>query len=93
MNIRLFNYEEIVYILEHNEVPDYELVYRWFGSIEDYEKDAEGNYCLSFSEECIDFENGDYWLLDYKNDTAEILHNLDNLKENIFELLGDDTNE
>lgn len=82
LNNLLFRYDEIINILKNKYHPLKDYIERWFGTYEDF-KENEG---LFFSEDGIEVEEEDYWLVNVKNDIACTLHDLDRLNRRLYEL-------
>lgn len=85
MNIQIFSYEELVHILKHNKHLDYNLIWNWFGDLEDV--DFEYNKTLYFSENAIEVKKGDFFAIDHKKDMGMVLHGLSNLTNDIYKLV------
>lgn len=79
INNLLFTYDELIEILNNKYHPLHEYIYRWFGSDEDEE-------VLYFSEDGIEVEKGDYWLVNTKNDIAIKFTDLEQLNRMIYKL-------
>lgn len=89
INCLLFTYNEIIEILMHQYHPLKEYLERWFGTYADYIENAG----LFFSENCIEVEKEDYWLVNVKTDYAGCFKNIDMLNRKIYELEKDANNE
>lgn len=89
LNCLLFTYNEIIEILMHQYHPLKEYLERWFGTYTDYIENAG----LFFSEDCIEVEKDDYWLVNVKTDYAICFKNIDMLNRKIYELEKDANNE
>ena len=87
MNIRIFDYDEIINIMKDKQHKDNDYILRWFGDLEEDFKDDEGNYEIFFSEDCIEVYPDNYFLVDEKIGYGTVLENLENLKHKIGELL------
>lgn len=83
LNCLLFTCEEIIEILflQYHPLKDY--LERWFGTYEDFK---ENDNCLYFSEDGIEVEKDDYWLVNIKTDYACTLKDLDRLNRKVYEL-------
>lgn len=90
LNCLLFTYDEIVKILssQYNPLKDY--LERWFG---DYEFIKENDECLYFSEDGIEVEKDDYWLVNIKTDYACSFKDIDRLNRKVYELEKVDDND
>lgn len=84
LNYLLFTYDELIGILKKQYHPLKDYIERWFGTYEDF-KENEG---LFFSEDGIEVENDDYWLVNVKTDYACTLKDLDRLNRKVYELEG-----
>ncbi len=89
LNNLLFSYDEIIEILKSNYHPLKYYLERWFGTYQDFEEN-EGLY---FSEDAIEIEEGNYWLVNIKNDYACILVSREKLNRKIYELEKSDKDE
>ncbi len=85
LNNLLFTYDEIIEILRKQYHPLKEYIERWFGTYQDF-IDNDGLY---FSEDGIEVEKGDYWLVNIKTDYACRLKSKDKLNRKIYELEKD----
>ena len=85
LNYLLFTYDELIGILKKQYHPLKDYIERWFGTYEDF-KENEG---LFFSEDGIEVENDDYWLVNVKTDYACTLKDLDRLNRKVYELEQD----
>lgn len=83
LNCLLFTYDEIIEILSSQYHPLKYYLERWFGGYKDL---LDNDKCLLFSEDGIEVEKGDYWLVNVKNDIACTLHDLNRLDRKIYEL-------
>ncbi len=83
LNCLLFTYDEIIEILSSQYHPLKYYLERWFGGYKDF---LDNDKCLLFSEDGIEVEKGDYWLVNVKNDIACTLHDLNRLDRKIYEL-------
>lgn len=83
LNCLLFTCEEIIEILflQYHPLKDY--LERWFGTYEDFK---ENDNCLYFSEDGIEVEKDDYWLVNVKTDCACTLKDLDRLNRKVYEI-------
>lgn len=82
LNCLLFTYDEIIEILEKQYHPLKDYLERWFGTYEDF-KENEG---LFFSEDGIEIEQGDYWLVNVKKDYACSFNDIERLNRKVYEL-------
>lgn len=82
INSLLFTYDEIIEILQKqgHSLKDY--LESWFGTYEDF----KDNEILCFSENAIEVEEGDYWLVNIKTDLACSFKDIDKLNRKIYEL-------
>ena len=80
LNYLLFNYDELIEILNKEHHPLHDYIYRWFG------EDDENEGVLYFSEDGIEVEKGDYWLVNVKKDIAMKFNNIDKLNRMIYKL-------
>lgn len=88
LNCLLFTYEKIKEILKSQYHPLKSYLERWFGTYEDFK---ENDNCLYFSEDGIEVEKDDFWLVNVKTDYACTLKDLDRLNRKVYELeKGDD---
>lgn len=78
INNLLFSYDELLAILKNKYHPLYCYIHRWFD--EDIE---EGLY---FSEDGIEVEQGDYWLVNVVTDMACKFNNRDRINRMIYKL-------
>ncbi len=85
LNCLLFTYDEIIKILSSQYHPLKNYLERWFGDYKDFE-DNEG---LFFSEDGIEVEKDDYWLVNIKTDYACCFKDIDRLNRKLYELEGD----
>lgn len=85
LNCLLFTYDELIEILKKQYHPLKDYIERWFGAYEDF-KDNEG---LFFSEDAIEVEKDEYWLVNVKTDYACTLKDLDRLNRKVYELEKD----
>lgn len=85
LNCLLFTYTEIIEILKSQYHPMKDYLERWFGTYIDYE---ENDNCLYFSEDGIEVEKDDYWLVNIKTDLACTLKDLDRLNRKVYKLEG-----
>lgn len=90
LNNLLFTYDELIEILKSNYHPLKNYIERWFGTYKDFE---ENDYCLFFSEDGIEIEKGNYWLVNIKTDYACRLVSKDKLNRKIYELGKGDEDE
>lgn len=89
LNHLLFTYDEIIGILSSQYHPLKDYLERWFG---DYEDIKEEN-CLYFSENGIEVEKDDYWLVNIKTDYACSFKDIDRLNRKVYELERSDKDE
>lgn len=82
LNNLLFTYDEIIEILKKQYHPLKNYIERWFGTYEDF-KENEGLY---FSEDGIEVEKDNYWLVNIKTDYACRLISKDKLNRKLYEL-------
>lgn len=82
LNNLLFSYDEIINILKNKYHPLKDYIERWFGTYEDF-KENEG---LFFSEDGIEVEEKDYWLVNIKTDYACSFKDIDKLNRKVYEL-------
>lgn len=82
LNNLLFSYDEIIDILKKQYHPLKDYLERWFGTYEDF-KENDGLY---FSEDGIEVEEGNYWLVNIKTDFACRLFSKEKLNRKINEL-------
>ena len=82
INNLLFTHNEIIEILMHQYHPLKDYLERWFGSYADYIE----NGGLFFSEDGIEVEEEDYWLVNIKTDYACTLKDKSRLNRKIYEL-------
>lgn len=87
LNYLLFTYAELIEILKKEYHPLHNYVYRWFG------EDDENEGILYFSEDGIEVEQGDYWLVNTKKDIAMKFNNLDKLNRMIYKLDLDEVDD
>lgn len=87
LNCLLFTYEKIIEILKSQYHPLKNYLERWFGTYEDFK---ENDNCLYFSEDGIEVEKDDFWLVNVKTDYACTLKDLDRLNRKVYELEKDD---
>lgn len=82
LNCLLFTYKEIIEILclQFHPLKDY--LERWFGTYDDF-KENEG---LFFSENGIEVEETDYWLVNVKTDYACAFKDIERLNRKVYEL-------
>ena len=85
LNNLFFSYTEIIEILKSNYHPLRNYIERWFGTFQDFEE----NEGLFFSEDGIEVEENDYWLVNIKTDYACTIRDLDRLNRKIYELEND----
>lgn len=83
LNNLLFTYDEIVEILKSNYHPLKNYLERWFGDYKDLE---DNDNCLVFSEDGIEVEKDDYWLVNIKKDYACTFKNIDKLNRKIYQI-------
>lgn len=83
INSLLFTYDELLEILKSNYHPLKNYLERWFGTYNDFK---ENDNCLYFSEDGIEVEKGNFWLVNTKTDYACTLKDLDRLNRKIYEL-------
>lgn len=84
LNCLLFTYDEIIKILSspsYNPLKDY--LERWFG---DYDFVKENEECLYFSEDGIEVEKDDYWLVNTKTDYACSFKDIEQINRKLYEL-------
>lgn len=79
LNYLMFTYDELIKILNNKYHPLHDYIYRWFG--EDEEDDV-----LYFSEDGIEVEKGDYWLVNIANDVACKFNDENRLNRMIYKL-------
>lgn len=84
LNYLLFTYDELIKILNNKYHPLHDYIYRWFG-------EDETDEVLYFSEDGIEVEKGDYWLVNVVADVACKFNNIDKLNRMIYKL--EDNNE
>lgn len=82
LNNLLFSYDELIEILKKQYHPLKEYIERWFGTYEDF-KENEG---LFFSEDGIEVEKEDYWLVNIKTDYACSFKDIELLNRKVYEL-------
>ena len=82
LNCLLFTYDELIKILKSNYHPLKDYLERWFGTYEDF-KENEG---LFFSEDGIEVEENDYWLVNIKTDYACSFKDIELLNRKVYEL-------
>lgn len=82
LNNLLFRYDEIINILKNKYHPLKDYIERWFGTYEDF-KENEG---LFFSEDGIEVEEEDYWLVNIKTDYACSFKDIELLNRKVYEL-------
>lgn len=82
LNYLLFTYDELVKILRNKYHPLHDYIYRWFG-----EEDDDGEV-LVFSEDGIEVEQGDYWLVNVIDDIACTFKDIERLNRMIYKLEG-----
>lgn len=82
LNCLLFTYKEIIEILHSQYHPLKDYLERWFGTYEDF-KENEG---LFFSEDGIEVEENDYWLVNVKTDYACAFSDKEKLNRKVYEL-------
>ena len=63
INSLLFTYDELLEILKSNYHPLKNYLERWFGTYNDFK---ENDNCLYFSEDGIEVEKGNFWLVNRK---------------------------
>ena len=85
LNYLLFTYNEIIEILMHHYHPLKEYLERWFGTYNDFIE----NSGLFFSEDAIEVEPDDYWLVNLKTDYALCFKDINMLNRKIYELEKD----
>lgn len=90
LNCLLFTYDEIVKILSLQYHPLKDYLERWFG---DYEFIKENDECLYFSEDGIEVEKDNYWLVNIKTDYACSFKDIDRLNRKLYELEKVDDND
>lgn len=83
LNYLLFTYDELLKILNNKYHPLHDYIYRWF--CEDDEDDV-----LYFSEDGIEVEQGDYWLVNVVDDIACKFNDKDKLNRMIYKLENQD---
>lgn len=83
LNNLLFTYDEIIEILKSSYHPLKNYIERWFGTYKDFE---ENDNCLFFSEDGIEVEKDNYWLVNIKTDYACRLISKDKLNRKVYEL-------
>lgn len=75
----LFTYEEIKNIQKDKYHFLHDFICRWFGTEENNDSDG----ILYFSEDCIEVNEDDYWLVNVKKCYATVIHNLEELDKKI----------
>lgn len=83
LNNLLFTYDELINILKSNYHPLKDYIERWFGTYKDFE---ENDNCLIFSEDGIEVEKDDYWLVNIKKDYACTFKDIDKLNRKIYQI-------
>lgn len=89
LNCLLFTYDEIIKILSSQYHPLKDYLERWFGTYEDF----NANEGLFFSEDGIEVEKDDYWLVNIKTDYACSFKDIDRLNRKVYELERSDKND
>lgn len=87
MNIQVFSYEEIINILEDKHDINHITMWRWFDDLSEFSTDNDGNYILEFSEDCIEVRSDDFFMIDHKTDSATVLHNINDLTNDVRKLI------
>lgn len=82
LNYLLFTYDELLKILNNKYHPLHDYIYRWFGE--------EDDDVLYFSEDGIEVEQGDYWLVNVVDDIACKFNDKDQLNRMIYKLENQD---
>lgn len=72
INWNLFSYEEVIEILKDRNNVLHELMVAIFGDIESYEEDE---LVLCYGESCAELDEGQYFLVNFKNEYAYTLNN------------------
>ena len=84
INNLLFSYDELLVILKNKHHPLYDYIHRWF--------DEDIDEGLFFSEDGIEVEQGDYWLVNVITDVACKFNNRDKLNRMIYKLESSNDN-
>lgn len=84
LNCLLFSFSDLVAILKNKYHSLHEYIYRWFEPLEDC--DFEENKTLYFSEDGVEVKEGEYWLVNVKNDYACVVDDIEKLNRKIYAL-------
>lgn len=87
INWNVFSWQEVINILKDKKHWLNELLERWFGDYElllsETDENKEEEIVLCFSEDCIEIEEGKYFLVNFKEDYAYSIGDLSEIEERL----------